>query len=150
MAITRTPYNHTPKLLLDLSLTTEAGNLYFMLVDGTTSFDATHTTLAAATNSLTDEVYGYGWTQGGENLANLDVTTVDTNDAMIDCDDISVTASGGPISAPAGIIYVNVGDADTTYYPLWYVDFGETKTATDTNDFQVTFNASGLTRAVYS
>jgi hypothetical protein len=150
MAITRTPYNHTAKLLLDLSLTDEAANFYFMLVDDTTAFDATHTTLAAATDSGADEVSGNGWTVGGENLANLDVTTVDTNDAMIDCDNISVTASGGSISAPRGIIYVDVGGLGTTEYPLWDIDFGETKTATEGNSFQVTLDANGLTRAVYS
>jgi pectate lyase len=150
MAVTRYRYNHTSKLLLDLSMADEASNFYVMLVDGTTAFDATHTTLDLATDSGADEVSGNGWTVGGENLANVDVTTVDTDDAMLDADNIVVTAVGGNIAATDAIVYVDVGGLGTTKYPLWFLDFGETKTATTGNEFKVEWSASGITRGVYT
>lgn len=150
MAITITPYNHTAKKLFDLSMVDEAANFYVMLVDGTTAFDATHTTIAAATDSGADEVSGNGWTAGGENLANVAVTTVTTNDTKIDCDDVAVTATGGAISATDAIIYVDEGGAGTTKSPLWYIDFDGTITAPDGATFNLVIDSDGLLGGVFS
>jgi hypothetical protein len=146
MAVTVSRYNHTAQKLRDLSFTAEAANFYFELVNGTTPFDATHTTKAQVDNSGADEVSGNGWTAGGENLTSVDVTIVNTNDAMIDAADIVVTATGGSISATDGFIYVDEGGLGSTLTPLWYYDFGETLTATDGNNFTVAFNANGISR----
>jgi len=148
MAVTVSRYNHTWQWLTLRSLADEADNLYFMLVDGTTAFSATHTTLAAATDAGADEIDGNGWTEGGEPLANVAVTIVETNETMIDCDDVGVTAVGGSIAAPAGIIYCNEGGAGTTKTPLWHYDFGETITAVAGVDFEITIPADGLHRWV--
>lgn len=150
MAITITPYNHTAKKLLDLSLVDEAANVYVMLVDGTTAFDASHTTLDQATDSGADEVSGYGWTAGGENLANVAVTTVTTNDTKLDCDDVSVTATGGSISATDAIIYVDEGGAGTTKSPLWFIDFDGTIVAPDGATFALVIDGDGLLSSVFS
>jgi hypothetical protein len=147
MAATVSAYNHTRKKLFDLSMVDEASNFYLMLVDGTTAFDATHTTLAAATDSEADEIDGNGWTTGGENLASVAVSIVDTNGAMIDCADVTVTASGGSIAAEYAIIYVDEGGAGTTKTPLWFYDFGETITANAGTDFEAPINANGLHRS---
>jgi hypothetical protein len=147
MSTTVSSYNHTRQKLFDLSLTDEAANFYLMLIDGTTAFSAAHTTLAAATDSEADEIDGNGWTTGGENLASVDVTIVDTNGAMIDCANIAVTASGGNIAAQYAIIYVDEGGAGTTKTPLWHYDFGETITANAGTDFEVAINANGLHRS---
>jgi hypothetical protein len=147
MADTLSVYNHTAKKLLDLSMVDEAANFYVMLLDNTTEFSAAHTTVAAASDSGNDEVDGNGWTTGGENLENVAVTTVDTNDAMIDCDNVSVTATGGAIGpASAAIVYVDEGNAGTTLSPLFHVLFDSARTATEGNPFNVNIHANGLSR----
>lgn len=146
MAVTVSRYNHTFQWLTEHSLSAEAANFKVMLIDGTTAFDATHTTIAAATDAAADEVSGNGWTAGGEALANLAVTVVDTNDAMVDCDDVTVTASGGSIAAPACLIYCDEGGLGTTKTPLWHYAFGETITANAGTDFEVKINVLGLHR----
>lgn len=132
MAVTISLYNHTAKLFAngDVSL----AGLKFMLTNNYT-FAATETAL---TNATAAEVDGNGWDTGGEAIANAAVTTVTTNDAKLDGDDISVTATGGAIGpADGGVIH------DGTY-PLAYVDFGEEKTADTGTPFMVTWNASGI------
>ena len=132
MANTTTYYNHTARLIL--AQLVDTANLKAMLLDAAkaTLFDATHTTVNQVAGSLTgspleraNEVYGYGWTQGGEALAGVAVTTVATNDALLDANDISVTPTGGDIGPTyAALIY----DA-TNNYPLAFNDFGEVKLA---------------------
>ena len=144
MAITITGYNHTAAKLMTLDLDAEAANFYLMLVDGTTAFDATHTTLDTATDSFDDAISGTTWTATGENLTNVTVSTVNTNSAKFDADDLSVTAGATTISAEAAILYINEGGADTTYTPLWYIDFGETRASTEGNPFAVNWDANGI------
>lgn len=150
MAFSITPYNHTAKKLLDLSMVDEAENFYLMLVNGDTAFNAEHVTLSAATDSGFDEVSGNGWPAGGENLVNVAVTTVTTNDAKLDCDDVSVTAEGGAITAPDAIIYVDEGGLGTTKSPMWYIDFDGTMTAPDGAAFNLVINSDGLFSGVFS
>ena len=145
MAVTVSTYNHTAAKLLNLSLADEAANVYLELLDGDASFTASHETKAQVDNSGGYEVYGNGWTQGGENLSNVAVTVTTTNDAMIDADDVQITATGGSIGpADAALVYVDEGGAGTTKTPLWFIDFGESKTATVGNVFPVIWNASGI------
>ena len=149
MAITIVEYNHTTKKLLDLSMVDEAANFYLELLDGTTAFDATHTTKDEVDDTGADEIDGSGWPTGGVNLANVAVTVVDTSTARLDADDVSVTASGGNITGAFGaVVYVNEGDADTTYSPLWHVDFGEEKGAVSGDPFSIAINPAGLCTVV--
>lgn len=143
MAVTISRYNHTAKLLLNKEVTYTT--LKVMLLDNVATFTATDTALtgpAGAANA--NEVSGNGWTVGGETLTSVAVTTVDTDGAMIDCDDVVVTASGGPIGpAYAAVIY---DDTDANDAPLWYIDFGEAQQAGDGTPFKITINASGIYR----
>ncbi len=147
MAITITPYNLAAKKLLNKEVTLTT--IKFMLLNNTATFDATNTTLAQVAGVLSgghypNEVYGNGWTEGGETLANVAVTTVTTNDAMLDADDINVTASGGSLpSSPAykGLLY----DATGTIL-LAFVDFGNDMQAGDTTAFKVVWHANGIFR----
>lgn len=147
MAVTIQLYNNAVKRLVnkEVSLT----NLKFMLLDNTASFNAAHTTLAQVMGgSPSKEVFGNNWTLGGELLENVAVTIVDTNDAMLDADDISKTATGGPIGpAYAGVLY---DDADADDAPLAYVDFGTDEQAGQDTDFKVVWGANGIFRFVYS
>lgn len=133
MAVTISLYNHTPKLFANGDV--DLGALKFMLTDEH-SFSAADTDLSGISG---DEVSGSGWDAGGEAISGAAVTVTGTNDAKLDGDDITVTATGGAISADGGVIYDNTGD-----YPLAYVAFGETKTADEGADFKITWNAGGI------
>lgn len=137
MAVTVSRYNHTVKKLLNGEI--DLSDLAFMLLDDDAAalFDATDTNISAVSGN---EVDGNGWTTGGEDLANVAVTVITTNDAKIDADDISITATGGPIGpAESGVIYEKTsGDL------LWFYDFGQAETAGEDTDFKVIINANGI------
>ena len=143
MAVTISRYNNTLKRLVNKEVTYTT--LKVMLLNDSAAFDATDTVItgpAGAANA--NEVSGNGWTVGGETLANVAVTVIDIDGAMIDADDITVTASGGAIGpAYAAVIY---DDTDTDDAPLWYVDFGGQQEAGDGTPFKVTINANGIIR----
>ncbi len=132
MANTTTYYNHTAKLILEQSV--NLANLKAMLLDANKAalFDATDITVDAVAGALTgspleraNEFYGYGWDQGGEAIANVVVTVVTTNDALLDADDISVVPVGGDI----GPVYAALIYDATSMKPLAFNDFGEVKQA---------------------
>lgn len=140
MAVTVTLYNHTAKLFANGEVDLSA--LKVMLTSGY-SFSAAHTAISSVTGS---QVSGNGWTSGGELVGSAAVTTVTTNDAKLDGDDISKTATGGAIGpATAAVLY----DA-TSSKPLAHIDFGATKQADDTTDFKVVWNASGILTWTYT
>lgn len=145
MAVTVKLYNHTAKLLASLDL----GNLRFMLLDNTASFDATHTALTGPAGAANvKEVDGSGWAAGGEFLANVAWAQVSTNDSILDCDDIDVIATGGVIGpAYAAVIY---DDSHPNKAPLQYIDFGEAVSAGDTTQFKYTFPPNGIVRLDYT
>lgn len=145
MAVTVSNYNHTAKLLLGAEV--DHTDLAIMLLDETASFNASNVTLADVAGVSNDkEVYGNGWEQGGENLSNVAASIVTTNDAILDCDDPVVTATGGPIGpAYAAVIYEK-----TTEAPLQYIDFGEAVTAGEATDFRVIISANGIFRLDYT
>lgn len=137
MAVSISLYNHTAKLFADGS--NAAGDTYKVKLLTAATFDASHTTLAATGGTETTGANGY--TTGGQSLANVAVTTVSTNDAKFDADDLTWNASGGSISAAYGIIY-NDSDADDP--PLAFIDFDGSQSAGDGTDFKIVWNASGI------
>lgn len=141
MAVTISRYNHTVKKLLNKEI--DYTTLKMMLLNNSATFTASHTALASVNNTGAYEVSGNGWTVGGIALASVAVTVVATNDAMLDANDISVTATGGSIGpAYKAVIYDDTGDV-----PLWFLDFGQVEEAGETTDFKFSFNASGIFRA---
>lgn len=138
MAVTISTYNHTAQLIASQGVT--LATLKVMLLDGTTAFDAAHTTKNQATDTDADEVDNGGWTTGGETLANVAASTVTTNDAKIDADDISVTATGSAIGpAEAALVYDS-----TSGKPLWHIDFGESKQADEGTAFIISWHSTGI------
>lgn len=73
------------------------------------------------------EVSGNGWTPGGEDLENVAVSTVTTNDALIAADNVSVTASGGQIGYAYGHVYYDA----LTGRVVKHTDYGEAWRAGD-------------------
>lgn len=137
MAVSISLYNHTAKLFADGS--NAVGDTYKVKLLTAATFDASHTTLAATGGTETTGANGY--TTGGQALANVAVTTVTTNDAKFDADDLTWSASGGSISASYAIIY---NDTDTNDPPLAFIDFDGSQSAGDGTDFKIVWNASGI------
>lgn len=147
MTVTISRYNQTAKKFLNNEIA--LNDINFMLLDNTATFTAAHTALASVAGTLAGghypkELYGNGWAEGGPQLASVAITIVDTNKAMLDADDISITASGGPLpptKAYKGLIYEKTsGDV------LFFVDFGDDEQAGDGTAFKVIFNANGIMR----
>lgn len=145
MAVTVSLYNHTTRLLGSLDL----DNLRVMLLDNTASFVASHTTLNDVAGAAhAKEVSGNGWTAGGEFLANVEWKTVTTNDAILDCDDISVVATGGVIGPAYAAVYYDDSHPDDA--PFAYLDFGEAVDAGAATAFLITISPNGIIRSDYT
>lgn len=137
MAVTASLYNHSAKLFANGEVDLTA--LKLMLLSNSATFTASHTDIASISSN---EVSGNGWTTGGELLANAAITVVTTNDAMLDADDIEVTATGGSIGpAYKGVIYDSDSDA-----PLVFIDFDGAKEAGETTPFKVVWHSNGIVR----
>lgn len=131
-------YNHTIRKLVNGDVV--IGALKAMLLNASATFDATHTTVAQVSNTGAYEVSGNGWDTGGEAFSGEAWTTVDTDDAMLDADNISVTASGGNIGPASAVLILY----DTI--PLFYQAFDSPQTAGSGTPFLLSVSASGLVR----
>jgi hypothetical protein len=137
VAVTISLYNHTAKRFAEGS--NASSDTYKVKLLTVATFDATHTTLAATGG--TETTGGTGYTAGGATLANVAVTTVTTNDAKFDADDVTWTASGGSIDASYAILY---NDTDADDPPVAFIDFGGSESAGSGTDFLIVWNASGI------
>jgi hypothetical protein len=137
MAVTISLYNHTAKLFAEGS--NAAADTYKVKLYTAATFNATHTTLAGVGG--TEATTGTGYTAGGPSLANVAVTTVTTNDARFDADDVTLTASGGSITASYGVIY---NDTDANDPPLAFIDFDGSQSAGAGTDFKIIWDANGI------
>jgi hypothetical protein len=137
MAVTISLYNHTARRFADGS--NIAGDTYRLMLCTAATFDAANTTLAAITK--TEVANGNGYTTNGPALTGVTITTVTTNDARFDADDVTLAATGGSIEAEFGILY---NDTDTNDPPVAFINFGEVKTAAAGTDFLVVWNADGI------
>ncbi len=137
MAVTISLYNHTARLFA--AGENAEGDTYKVKLYSTATFAAADTTLVGITG--TEATTGTGYVAGGETLANVSVTTVTTNDAKFDADDVTWTAAGGSITAAFAVIY---NDTDANDPPIAFIDFDGTQSAGDTTDFKVVWNANGI------
>jgi len=137
MPVTISLYNQTARRFADGS--NAIGDTYKVALYSAATFNAADTTLAGVTGTQLSTANGY--TSGGQALANAAVTTVTTNDAKFDADDVIWTAAGGSITASYAIIY---NDSDANDPPLAFIDFGGSQSAGDTTDFKLVWNANGI------
>jgi hypothetical protein len=144
MAVTISLYNHTAKLFANGDV--DIPNLKLMLLNNSASFTAANTTPNQVSNTGAYEVSGNGWAAGGVALAAEAVTTVTTNDAMLDANDVSVTASGGSIGPAYKALVLDA----TNSYALAFIDFGGSQEAGDGTDFKVVWAAGGLISWTYT
>ena len=137
MAVTISLYNHTAARFA--SGANASGDTYKVMLCTAATFTASDTTLAGITK--TEHSNANGYTTGGATLANVAVTTVTTNDAKFDADDVTWTASGGAIAAAYAIIY---NDTDADDPPVAFIDFGGTESAGAGTDFKIVWNTAGI------
>lgn len=137
MAVTISLYNHTAQLFA--SGANLAADTYKVKLYATATFNAANTTLASITG--TEATTGTGYTAGGQALAGVSVTTVTTNDAKFDANDVTWTASGGSITAAYAVIY---NDTDANDPPIAFIDFDGSQSAGDGTDFKIVWNANGI------
>jgi hypothetical protein len=137
MAVTISLYNHTAQLFA--SGANLAADTYKVKLYASATFNAANTTLASITG--TEATTGTGYTAGGQALAGVSVTTVTTNDAKFDANDVTWTASGGSITAAYAVIY---NDTDTNDPPIAFIDFDGSQSAGDGTDFKIVWNANGI------
>jgi hypothetical protein len=137
VAVTISLYNHTAAKFADGSFA--AADTYKVKLLTAATFDATHTTLAGTGG--TESTTATGYTAGGQALASVAVTTVTTNDAKFDANDLTWSASGGAIVASYAILY---NDTDADDPPLAFIDFGGSESAGSGTDFIIVWNASGI------
>lgn len=130
-------YNHTAQRFA--SGANSSADTYKAKLLSAGTFDATNTTLAATGG--TEVANGNGYTTGGQALTNVAVTTVTTNDAKFDADDLTWAVSAGSIAALAAVLY---NDTDTDDPPVAFIDFGGTRTVSSGNNFVLSWNASGI------
>jgi hypothetical protein len=130
-------YNHTRARFA--SGANAVGDTYKVKLLTAATFNATHTTLAATGG--TEVANGNGYTTGGATLANAAVTTVNTNEAKFDADDVTWAASGGAITASFAILY---NDTDADDPPVAFIDFDGAETAGTGTDFKIIWNANGI------
>jgi len=100
----------------ELSLTSGGASIAF---SGTQSGVHTFFAIKASTGY---EVWGNGWAAGGTPLTSVAVTTVTTNDALVNAATVSVTASGGQI----GYAYAHVFYDRYTGRVLKHTEYNDT------------------------
>lgn len=137
MPVSISLYDHTSRLFANGS--NIPADTYKLKLYTAATFNAADTTLAGITG--TEAATGTGYTTGGQALTGVAVTTVTTNDAKFDADDVVWTASGGSITASYAVLY---NDTDANDPPLAFIDFGGSQSAGDTTNFKVVWNASGI------
>jgi hypothetical protein len=138
MAVTVSIFDHTA--LRFANGANAATDTYKVALYTSATYSASATTLAGVTK--TEVASGNGYTTGGATLASVAVTTVTTNDAKFDANDVSWTVpAAGSLAAAYAILY---NDTDANDPPVLFIDFGETITTTDGGIFQIIWNASGI------
>jgi hypothetical protein len=138
MAVTVSIFDHTAQRFA--SGANASSDTYKVALYTAATYLASATTLAGITK--TEVASGNGYTTTGATLASVAVTTVTTNDAKFDANDVSWTVpAAGSLSAAYAILY---NDTDANDPPVLFIDFGETITTTDGGIFQIIWNASGI------
>lgn len=131
-------YGHTLKKFANGEV--NLADLKLELLNDTATFTVGHTAKTQVDNAGAYEVSGNGWDSGGEAIANAAITTVDTDDSMLDADDVSVTATGGAIGPAYKALLLEATSGD----PLFFIDFEAAKTADVGTPFNVTWAATGI------
>ncbi len=131
-------YNHTTNLFASGQCPASA-TFKAMLLNNTATFTASHTAVTSVSNAGANEVYGSGWTQGGETLTGVAFSISDTNGSMFTANDPQVTLSGGNLTFYKYLIL-------TGTLPLFFVTLTSPLTVTDGNVCGIDISANGIVK----
>lgn len=134
---TITLYNHTRAKFLSGDFA--VGDQYLVMLYSAFTFNAAATTKAAAEVGCTQLPTANGYTQDTKALAGGAVSIINTNEAMLDFDSPSWTASGAALAATHALV-VNGTAVDDP--PVAYIDFQGTITAPDGQPLTVDWDAA--------
>jgi hypothetical protein len=139
MTVTITPYNHTAARIR--SGANAAGDDYLITLYSVLPFIPGATTKAAAEVGATQIATANGYTQNAKLLTGVTVSTVTTDNAKFDADNVSWTPSGGNISANFALV---CNGTDTDDPPLYHIDFGGTITAIPGDTLDINWHPDGI------
>lgn len=140
MAVSIQGYNLFLERIGDGSISPGTDEFRAILVYGYT-FDATHYDLDDIGAVEIAEQYGYE--TGGKALENVTWGWDAVNSiTKLDADDVSWIASGGAIGPARGAIIHHYLSGESIL--ACYIDFGADETASDGNDFKLTFGTNGV------
>jgi hypothetical protein len=140
MAITFRPYNHTASRYF--SGANAIGDTYKVNLYSVLPFIPAATTKAAAEVGATQLPTANGYTQNSKVIEGLVATIIATNGCKLDGEDVIWTASGGELSAIAGLVF---NDTDADDPPAWHISFGNFPlVAGDGDQFLIQWNSLGL------
>lgn len=138
MAVTHQFYNDFISNLGNGTINLISDDIKVILVNGYV-FDAIHTVLADVSGS--EIPAGNGYETGGVTLVGSTLGW-DLINAWTkwDADDVTWLASGGAIGPSTGAVFYSNTSDDL----IGYIDFDASETATDTDQFKLTFNTNGV------
>lgn len=99
-------------------------NLKLALLNSSSIFDASHTTLAQVLGA--NEVYGGGWPQGGINLPDAVFSFIGTDYALRLVSDFPATPTSSAVTFRSAVIYDNT---HVDKQVLCFIDFGDNRTS---------------------
>jgi hypothetical protein len=131
-------YNSYKKDQMNGSIDLDTDTIYVMLV---TSSYTPNQDSHSVRNDVTNEVSGTGYTAGGAEITNKQVTQDDTDDEGV-FDGADVTWGTSTITARGAVIYKSTG-AITTDNLIAYIDFGADKSSS-AGDFTIQWSTEGI------
>jgi hypothetical protein len=132
-------YNHTRARFLDGAF--NVGDTYIVNLYTVLPFNATATTRAEAEAGATQVATANGYTQNAKALTNLAVSIINTNEARLDADDVTWTASGGSLSATHVLVFNDTHPDDA---PVLRIDLEGALLAESGSDLRLQWDANGI------
>lgn len=149
-------YNQGAKLIAnDANALGPSTTLIVTLHTSSYTPSAAHTSYSDLTNELAT---GNGYTQNSKQITGASVTTITTNDAKFDANDVQWVASGGDIPTwMVGVIHVS-GTIDSVVNPLlgWFygswdgVDPANVPATTSGTSLNIVWHANGIVILSYT
>jgi hypothetical protein len=132
-------YNHTRARFA--SGANAVGDTYKVKLFTAATFNATHTTEAAAGG--TEVADGNGYTTGGKTLTGVVATIVNTDEGRFDADDVIWTPTSAGWQASYARIY---NDTDADDPPVAFIDFEGVEVAEAGIPYRIVWNVAGIIR----
>jgi len=139
MAVTINFFDNTRKQFANGEV--RLADLKVMLVNNNTAavFNKAYNNISQI---VANEVSGNNFAVGGQAVGSAAIAVTGTNNAVLTGNNISQTASGGPIGPTLGAVLYQCNAS--TAHPYLQIDFGGSQSAGDGTAFKINWNASGI------